>query len=78
MPHPHCPTVPLPLPRPGSFFTDAYDLYMVGVITPMIAFARFPEHVKGGNFGNLPDDYDLTVKGMAMVGTLVGRVGGWV
>jgi hypothetical protein len=48
---------------------------MVGVITPMIAFARFPDHVKGGNFGNLPDDYDLTVKGMALVGTLVGQVG---
>lgn len=57
-----------------SFFTDAYDLYMVGVITPMIAFARFPDHVKGGNFGSLPDNYDLVIKGMALVGTLVGQV----
>jgi PHS family inorganic phosphate transporter-like MFS transporter len=56
------------------FFTDAYDLYMVGVITPMIAFARFPDHVKGGNFGSLPDQYDLVVKGMALVGTLMGQV----
>jgi len=56
------------------FFTDAYDLYMVGVITPMIAFARFPDHVKGGNLGSLPDQYDLVVKGMALVGTLVGQV----
>jgi PHS family inorganic phosphate transporter-like MFS transporter len=56
------------------FFTDAYDLYMVGVITPMIAFARFPDYVKGGNFGSLPDQYDLMVKGMALVGTLVGQV----
>jgi hypothetical protein len=29
----------------------------------------------GGNYGNLPDDYNLTVKGMALVGTLVGQVG---
>lgn len=54
--------------------TDAYDLYMVGVITPMIAFARFSDHVKGGNLGSLPDEYDLVVKGMALVGTLVGQV----
>lgn len=40
----------------------------------MIAFARFPDHVKGGNLGNLPDQYDLVVKGMALVGTLVGQV----
>ena len=59
-----------------GFFTDAYDLYMVGVITPMIAFARFPDHVKGGKYGSLPDDYDLVVKGMALVGTLIGQVSG--
>jgi PHS family inorganic phosphate transporter-like MFS transporter len=47
---------------------------MVGVITPMIAFARFPDHVKGGNLGSLPDNYDLVVKGMALVGTLIGQV----
>lgn len=40
----------------------------------MIAFARFSDHVKGGNLGSLPDEYDLVVKGMALVGTLVGQV----
>lgn len=57
-----------------GFFTDAYDLYMVGVITPMIAFARWPDYNKGGKYGSLPDDYDLVVKGMALVGTLVGQL----
>lgn len=61
------------IPLLHRFFTYAYDLYMVGVITPMIAFARFSDHVKGGNLGSLPDEYDLVVKGMALVGTLVGQ-----
>jgi hypothetical protein len=40
-PHPTPPHPTPPHPTP-SFFTDAYDLYTVGLISQMIAYARFP------------------------------------
>ncbi len=62
------------LPLAPRFFTDAYDLYSVGIITPMIAYARFPEYLKGGKYGSLPTNDDLVVKGIALVGTLLGQI----
>ncbi|KIY98746.1 Inorganic phosphate transporter 1-6 [Monoraphidium neglectum] len=58
-----------------GFFTDAYDLYTVGLISQMIAYARFPDHLNAkGAYGSLPTNYDLVVKGTALIGTLVGQV----
>jgi PHS family inorganic phosphate transporter-like MFS transporter len=61
-----------------GFFTDAYDLFCVGIITPMIAFARWPiypdNHHPNHKYGSLPRNLDLTVKGMALVGTLLGQI----
>ena len=31
-----------------GFFTDAYDLFAVSIIVPMVAFARWPDHEKLG------------------------------
>ncbi|GBF98242.1 phosphate:H+ symporter [Raphidocelis subcapitata] len=58
-----------------GFFTDAYDLYTVGLISQMIALARFPDHLSSkGTLGSLPVGYDMTVKGTALVGTLIGQL----
>ena len=58
-----------------GFFTDAYDLYTVGLISQMIAYARFPTHLNSkGAYGSLPTTQDLVVKGMALVGTLFGQL----
>lgn len=54
-----------------GFFTDAYDLFSVGIMVPMIAFARWPNEPK---LGKLPKDLDYTVKAAALIGTLVGQV----
>lgn len=40
----------------------------------MIAYARFPTYLKKGAYGSLPVQYDLIVKGTALVGTLCGQV----
>ncbi|MEW5318868.1 MAG: hypothetical protein WDW38_010052 [Sanguina aurantia] len=52
-----------------GFFTDAYDLFVIGVITPMIGFAQYPHLL-----GKLPPNVDVAVKGTALVGTLIGQV----
>ncbi|MEW5296885.1 MAG: hypothetical protein WDW36_000132 [Sanguina aurantia] len=52
-----------------GFFTDAYDLFVIGVITPMVGFAQYPHLL-----GKLPPNVDVAVKGTALVGTLIGQV----
>lgn len=51
------------------FFTDAYDLFTVSLIAPMIGFAYFPER-----HGKLPVAADTALKGIALCGTLLGQV----
>ena len=51
------------------FFTDAYDLFVIGLVKPMFALVYYPQ-----NNGKLPIHIDLAVTGMALVGTLIGQV----
>ena len=51
------------------FFTDAYDLFVIGLVKPMFAIVYYPQ-----NNGKLPIHIDLAVTGMALVGTLIGQV----
>ncbi|KAG0004390.1 Inorganic phosphate transporter pho84 [Entomortierella chlamydospora] len=51
-----------------GFFTDAYDIFAIGLVTPMIGTVYYPG-------GVLPSDLDLGIKVSASVGTFLGQVG---
>ena len=51
------------------FYTDAYDLFVIGLVKPMIAVLYYPELN-----GKLGKSDDLWVTGVALVGTLLGQV----
>ena len=50
------------------FYTDAYDLFVIGIAKPMIATVYFPQLN-----GKLAKQDDLWITGVALVGTLVGQ-----
>ncbi|KAK9804876.1 hypothetical protein WJX72_009922 [[Myrmecia] bisecta] len=52
-----------------GFFTDAYDLFAISVVKPMIAIIYYP-HLNG----KLPESADLWLSGVALAGTLCGQV----
>ncbi|KAF9577679.1 Inorganic phosphate transporter pho84, partial [Lunasporangiospora selenospora] len=51
-----------------GFFTDAYDLFAINLVTPMLGFIYFSN-------GELPSDLDLGIKAAASVGTFIGQIG---
>lgn len=51
-----------------GFFSDAYDIFIIGLVMPMIGFIYF-DHAKG----TLPS-FQGPVKGASSVGTLVGQL----
>ncbi|KAG0368464.1 Inorganic phosphate transporter pho84 [Gamsiella multidivaricata] len=53
-----------------GFFTDAYDLFAINLVSPMLGFVYF------SHTGNtLPADVDLGLKISASVGTFFGQIG---
>ncbi|KAF9918137.1 Inorganic phosphate transporter pho84 [Lobosporangium transversale] len=50
-----------------GFFTDAYDLFAINLVTPMIGMIYFN--------GALPSDLDLGIKIAASIGTFIGQIG---
>ncbi|KAK9805161.1 hypothetical protein WJX72_002836 [[Myrmecia] bisecta] len=52
-----------------GFFTDAYDLFAISVVKPLIAIIYYP-HLNG----KLPLTADLWLTGIALAGTLCGQV----
>lgn len=50
-----------------GFFTDAYDLFAINLVTPMLGMIYFG--------GALPSDLDLGIKVSASVGTFLGQIG---
>ena len=54
----------------NRFFTDAYDLFVIGLVKPMFGIVYYPQ-----NNGKLPLHIDLWVTGIALAGTLLGQVG---
>ncbi len=50
------------------FYTDAYDLFVIGLVKPMIAVLYYPELN-----GKLAKSDDLWITGVALVGTLIGQ-----
>lgn len=51
------------------FYTDAYDLFIIGIAKPMIAVVYYPQLN-----GKLNKSDDLWITGVALVGTLCGQV----
>ncbi|KAF9910642.1 Inorganic phosphate transporter pho84 [Linnemannia zychae] len=51
-----------------GFFTDAYDLFAINLVTPMLGMIYFSN-------GKLPSDLDLGIKVAASVGTFIGQIG---
>ncbi|EIE20161.1 MFS general substrate transporter [Coccomyxa subellipsoidea C-169] len=52
-----------------GFYTDAYDLFIIGIAKPMMAIVYYP-HLNG----KLNRNDDLWITGVALVGTLIGQV----
>ncbi|KAG0311525.1 Inorganic phosphate transporter pho84 [Dissophora globulifera] len=50
-----------------GFFTDAYDLFAINLVTPMLGIIYYG--------GTLPSDLDLGIKVSASVGTFLGQIG---
>ncbi|KAG0043682.1 Inorganic phosphate transporter pho84 [Gryganskiella cystojenkinii] len=50
-----------------GFFTDAYDLFSISLVTPMLGMIYYG--------GTLPADLDLGIKASASVGTFIGQIG---
>ncbi|KAF9996867.1 Inorganic phosphate transporter pho84 [Entomortierella chlamydospora] len=50
-----------------GFFTDAYDLFAINLVTPMLGVIYYG--------GTLPSDLDLGIKVAASVGTFLGQIG---
>ncbi|KAF9934724.1 Inorganic phosphate transporter pho84 [Linnemannia zychae] len=51
-----------------GFFTDAYDLFAINLVTPMLGTVYFES-------GILPSNLDLGIKVAASIGTFIGQVG---
>jgi len=51
------------------FFTDAYDLFVIGLVKPMFGVVYYAQ-----NNGKLPVHIDLWITGIALAGTLLGQV----
>ena len=52
-----------------GFFSDAYDLFIIGLAKPAIGVVYFPE-----NGGKLPTNVDLAITGVSLIGALTGQV----
>ncbi|KAF9902777.1 Inorganic phosphate transporter pho84 [Linnemannia zychae] len=53
-----------------GFFTDAYDLFAINLVSPMLGFVYY-----ANNNNNVPADIDAGLKIAASVGTFFGQIG---
>jgi PHS family inorganic phosphate transporter-like MFS transporter len=59
-----------------GFFTDAYDLFSISLITDLLGRIYYPD---GKGNGKLPEDAAIAVNGIALVGTVLGQIFfGWL
>ncbi|KAF9114352.1 hypothetical protein BGX27_011093 [Mortierella sp. AM989] len=52
-----------------GFFTDAYDVFIINLISPMLGILYYPN-----NGGRIPAGTEGVLKGMCSVGTLIGQL----
>ncbi|KFH71604.1 MFS transporter, PHS family, inorganic phosphate transporter [Podila verticillata NRRL 6337] len=55
-----------------GFFTDAYDLFAINLVTPMLGYVYF---YTSSTSHSVPADLDLALKVSASVGTFFGQIG---
>ncbi|KAF9982255.1 Inorganic phosphate transporter pho84 [Mortierella antarctica] len=53
-----------------GFFTDAYDLFAINLVSPMLGFVYFSDRNN-----SVPPDIDLGLKISASIGTFIGQIG---
>ncbi|KAF9945389.1 Inorganic phosphate transporter pho84 [Mortierella alpina] len=53
-----------------GFFTDAYDLFAINLVSPMLGFVYFSDRNNA-----VPPDIDLGLKISASIGTFIGQIG---
>ncbi|KAF2086272.1 phosphate permease [Saccharata proteae CBS 121410] len=57
-----------------GFFTDAYDLFAINLVTPMLGVVYW-SHASGKNRGVIPQPSDTAIKVATSGGTVLGQVG---
>jgi len=58
-----------------GFFTDAYDLFAVNMVTAMLGVVYWQEKSLGDNAGHIPSQSDTAIKVATSGGTVLGQVG---
>jgi PHS family inorganic phosphate transporter-like MFS transporter len=53
----------------AGYFTDAYDVFIINSVTPMIGYVYY-----SGNGNKIPANIEGVVKGLSLVGTLMGQL----
>ena len=54
-----------------GFFTDAYDIFAINLVTAMLGVVYFQDHIKPGH---LPESSDTAIKVATSGGTVIGQV----
>ncbi|CAL5035438.1 unnamed protein product [Urochloa decumbens] len=58
-----------------GFFTDAYDLFCIALVTDLLGRIYYPNNVSDDKpAGSLPENVDAAVKGIALCGTMFGQL----
>lgn len=61
-----------------GFFTDAYDLFCIGLVTKLLGRLYYPDNSPSGP-GQMPIGWNAAVTGTALLGTLTGQIFfGWL
>lgn len=57
-----------------GFFTDAYDLFAIGLVTNMLGVVYWAD-AKGSSRGKIPSNSDTAIKVSTSSGTVIGQIG---
>lgn len=62
-----------------GFFTDAYDIFAINFVTPMLGVVYWQGSHWGKNEGKIPSNSDTAIKVATSGGTVIGQVAfGWL
>jgi PHS family inorganic phosphate transporter-like MFS transporter len=57
-----------------GFLTDAFGLFALNVVTPMLGYAYWPNHDEGG-IPSVPSSVKTAMMCSTLAGTMVGQIG---
>lgn len=58
-----------------GFFTDAYDIFAIGLVTAMLGVVYWHNNPNVKKAGTIPDSSDTAIKVATSGGTVIGQVG---